>query len=253
MPGRVAFVGAGPGAADLITVRGARLLGEADVVLADALVAPALREQAPQAEWIAVGKRGYAESTRQARINAMLVDCAQRHPLVVRLKGGDPSIFGRLEEELAALAANGIACEVVPGITSALAAAAATRRPLTRRGVGRSVLLATAMTRDGAPPRSRRADTEVFYMASRQIDALRSRLLADGWPAATPVSIVSHIGWPLQEVSDHVLGDDLSGASGRHAGGPTLVIVGTGATAVDLGRAGVPIDGHPSGAAGPAP
>jgi uroporphyrin-III C-methyltransferase len=252
MAGRVAFVGAGPGAADLITVRGARLLGEADVVLADALVAPSLREQAPQAEWIAVGKRGYAESTRQARINTLLVECAQRHPLVVRLKGGDPSVFGRLEEELAALAANGIACEVVPGITAALAAAAATRRPLTRRGVGRSVLLATAMTRDGAPPKSRRADTEVFYMASRQIDALRSRLLADGWPATTPVIVVSHVGWPDQVVSDHVL-RDMSCASSRHAGGPTLVIVGTGATAVDLGGAGAPIDGHPSGAAGPAP
>jgi uroporphyrin-III C-methyltransferase len=203
-------------------------------VLADALVAPALREQAPQAEWIAVGKRGYAESTRQARINALLVDCAQRHQLVVRLKGGDPSIFGRLEEELAALAANGIECEVVPGVTSALAAAAATQRPLTRRGFGRSVLLATAMTRDGAPPMFRRADTEVFYMASRQIDALRTRLLADGWPAATPVNIVSSIGLPVQVVSDHVLGD-LSLASTRHAGGPTMVVIGIGATPVDLG------------------
>jgi uroporphyrin-III C-methyltransferase len=252
MTGRVAFVGAGPGAADLITVRGARLLGQADVVLADALIAPALQEMAPQAEWIAVGKRGYAESTRQARINDLLVDCAQRHRLVVRLKGGDPSVFGRLEEELAALAASGIACEVVPGVTSALAAAAATRRPLTRRGVGRSLLLATAMTRDGAPPAFRRADTEVFYMASRQIDALQMRLLADGWPAATPVSLVSDVGWPQQQVSDHVLGK-MAAASSRHAGGPTLVIVGVGATSVGPDPSGAPIDGRQPGTVGPAP
>ena len=119
--GRVVFIGAGPGAADLITLRGARRLAEASVVLFDALTDPALRELAPQATWIDVGKRGFCDSTGQTTIDALLVHHAQRHPLVVRLKGGDPSVFGRLEEELQALAAAGIECEVVPGLVEELA------------------------------------------------------------------------------------------------------------------------------------
>jgi len=124
--GKVFFIGAGPGAADLITVRGARRLAEADVVLHDALTDPALRELAPHARWIDVGKRGFCDSTAQATIDAMLVRHAREARVVVRLKGGDPSVFGRLEEELEALAAHGIECEVVPGVTAAIAAAAAT-------------------------------------------------------------------------------------------------------------------------------
>src|SRR6185503_6478502 len=98
--GKVFFVGAGPGAGDLITLRGARLLGRADVVLHDALTDPALRELAPKAHWVHVGKRGYRDSTVQVEINALMVKHASRGALVVRLKGGDPSVFGRLEEEL---------------------------------------------------------------------------------------------------------------------------------------------------------
>ena len=106
----------GPGAADLITLRGARALAQADVVLFDALTDPALRDLAPQAQWIHVGKRGFCDSTGQATIDALLVRHARsRATSVVRLKGGDPSMFGRLEEELEALAAAGIDCEVVPG------------------------------------------------------------------------------------------------------------------------------------------
>ena len=101
--GRVIFVSAGPGAADLITLRGARALGAAGVVLFDALTDSALRELAPKAQWIDVGKRGFCHSTKQTAINALLVKQARAHQLVVRLKGGDASIFGRLEEELLAL------------------------------------------------------------------------------------------------------------------------------------------------------
>ena len=110
--GRVVFVGAGPGAADLITLRGAQRLAEADVVLFDALTDPALRRFAPQARWIDVGKRGFCAATGQAAIDAMLVRFAVAHAVVVRLKGGDPSVFGRLEEELDALARHGIEAEV---------------------------------------------------------------------------------------------------------------------------------------------
>lgn len=227
MTGRVVFVGAGPGAADLITLRGARALAQADVVLFDALTDPALRDLAPLARWIDVGKRGFCASTGQARINAVLVQQAQRHGVVVRLKGGDPSVFGRLEEELEALAGAGIDCEVVPGVTSALAAAAATRRPLTRRGRGRSVSLATAMT-DGLELRAiRTADTEVFYMAGRQLGALSRCLRAAGWAADAPVCVVSRAGWPDQLCSDHCVAT-LAEATLLHSGRPTVVTVGVG-------------------------
>lgn len=229
--GRVIFVGAGPGSAELITVRGARRLAEADVVLFDALADPALREHAPQALWVDVGKRGFCDSTGQATINALLVRHAREHRTVVRLKGGDPSIFGRLEEELQALAVAGIECEVVPGVTAAIAAAAHTQRPLTRRGAGRSVSLTTAMTRQGALQAGRHADTEVFYMAGRQLGALGRALRQAGWPADTAVNVVSRAGWPDAVASDHGL-HDLAAAAVLHAGRPTVVTVGEGARAL---------------------
>jgi uroporphyrin-III C-methyltransferase len=229
--GQVIFIGAGPGAADLITVRGAQRLRLANVVLFDALTDSALRAFAPRARWVNVGKRGFADSTGQSTINALLVKHAREVKVVVRLKGGDPSVFGRLEEELEALAAAGIACEVVPGITAAVAAAATTLRPLTRRGSGRNVSLTTAMTRTGALHASRTADTEVFYMAGKQLAALSRRLIAAGWPADTPASVVSRAGWPDQLHSDHRV-DSLDRATVIHAGRPTVVTIGAGAVPV---------------------
>lgn len=234
--GRVVFIGAGPGAADLITMRGAQRLAAAQVVLFDALTDPALRELAPHAQWLDVGKRGYRDSMGQARINALLVEQAQQHALVARLKGGDPSIFGRLEEELLALQAAGIDCEVVPGVTSALAAAAATQRPLTRRGRGRNVSLSTAMTRAGTLRASRSADTEVFYMAGHALAELSQRLLAAGWPAGEHVSVVSAVGTAEQHASVHSV-QTLGEAAAQHAGQPTVVIVGAGASALDVAEA----------------
>ncbi len=227
----VVFIGAGPGAADLITVRGAQRLSQAQVVLHDALTDPALRDLAPHARWIDVGKRGFCDSTGQARINALLVKHALEGLAVVRLKGGDPSIFGRLEEELAALAEAGIECEVIPGVTAAIAAAAATQRPLTRRGSGRSVALTTAMTRSGELRAARSADTEVFYMAGRQLGALSRRLVQAGWPAEAPVLVVSRAGWPDQIASDHSV-TSLAEAALLHSGRPTVVTVGSGARPV---------------------
>ncbi|MBS0440906.1 MAG: uroporphyrinogen-III C-methyltransferase [Proteobacteria bacterium] len=241
--GRVVFIGAGPGAADLITLRGARVLAQAEVVLFDALTDPALRAFAPDANWVHVGKRGFADSTGQATINALLVRHAREAGLVVRLKGGDPSIFGRLEEELEALAAAGIACEVVPGVTAALAAAAETRRPLTRRGTGRSVTLATAMTREGAlqvGTKGHHADTEVFYMAGRQLAALARRLRKAGWAADTPVSVVSRAGWPDALASAHSIAT-LGRATVLHSGRPTVVTVGAGAASLSRTRSESPL------------
>ncbi len=233
---KVTFIGAGPGAADLITLRGARALSRADVVLFDALTDPALRELAPAARWIDVGKRGFARSADQTAINALLVRMAREHTSVVRLKGGDPSVFGRLEEELEALAAAGIDCEVVPGVTAALAAAAVARRPLTRRGRGRSVSFSTAMTQQGELRASRSADSEVYYMAGKQLGALSRRLLAQGWAAddarvrGVPCRLARPVGQPAPTF------DTLPGATVLHAGRPTVVTVG--AAAEPVGRAG---------------
>jgi uroporphyrin-III C-methyltransferase len=244
---RVVFIGAGPGEADLITVRGARVLAQAQVVLFDALADPSLKDLAPSATWLDVGKRGFSgkegsDFNGQTRINQLLVQQAtevgQAHgsgAIVARLKGGDPSLFGRLEEELHALRAEGITCEVVPGVTSALAAAASTQRPLTRRGTGRSVSFTTAMTRTGdlqcGMGPGQRADTEVFYMAGRQLAPLSKGLLDAGWPADTEVSVVSRAGWPDMRHTVHTVGS-LDEASAIHAGRPTLVIVGAGASEI---------------------
>lgn len=231
----VVFIGAGPGAADLITLRGAQRLAAAEVVLFDALTAPELRKLAPQAHWIDVGKRGFCDSTGQVAINSLLVRHARAGRAVVRLKGGDPSVFGRLEEELQALAAAGLDAEVVPGVTAAIAAAAATQRPLTRRGRGRSVSLSTAMTRSGELQATRSADTEVFYMAGRQLAALGRRLRQAGWPDDTPVLVVSRAGWPDQLASDHRAGT-LAEAALLHQGRPTVVTVGVGAASIGAAR-----------------
>jgi uroporphyrin-III C-methyltransferase len=178
-----------------------------------------------------VGKRGFCKATAQARINDLLVEHARAGERVVRLKGGDPSIFGRLEEELMALQGVDVATEIVPGVSAALAAAAATARPLTRRGEGRSVALSTAMTEAHELRVSRRADTEVFYMAGRQLQTLAERLSEASWPADTPVCVVSRAGWPDQLVSDHQVAT-LAQADAMHAGRPAVVTVGIGARAV---------------------
>lgn len=229
--GHVIFIGAGPGSADLITLRGAAALARAEVVLFDALTDPALREVAPDAEWIDVGKRGFSTATAQTRINALLVQHAGGGALVARLKGGDPSVFGRLEEEMQALAEAGITFEVVPGVTAALAAAAASARPLTRRGNGRSVSLTTAMTQERELHAGRRADTEVFYMAGRQLAMLSRSLVEAGWAVDTPVCVVSRAGWPDQLISQHEVGT-LPAACVLHAGRPAVVTVGVGAAEV---------------------
>ena len=230
-PARVVFIGAGPGAADLITLRGARRLALAEVVLFDALTDPALREYAPKARWVDVGKRGFGHATGQAQINALLLQAAQTHRQVVRLKGGDPSVFGRLEEELEALRSQGIACEVVPGVTAALAAAAHSQRPLTRRGNGRSVSLSTAMTHLGQLRAGRSADTEVFYMAGRQLPALSRKLAEAGWPSGTVVCVVSRAGWPDALTTSHSVAT-LADAASLHADRPAVVTVGAGAVAL---------------------
>ncbi|HEX5484753.1 MAG TPA: uroporphyrinogen-III C-methyltransferase, partial [Limnobacter sp.] len=151
--GRVVLIGAGPGAEDLITVRGLRLLEQADCVFHDALVSPSLLLHArPNAKIVAVGKRCGKQSTAQTFINKQLVLAAQQHALVVRLKGGDPMVFGRADEELNALRDAGHEVQVVPGVTAALAAASSLQASLTLRGVARSLTLTTPSVGVGEIP-----------------------------------------------------------------------------------------------------
>jgi uroporphyrin-III C-methyltransferase len=224
--GKVYLIGAGPGAADLITVRGARLLGEAEVVLYDALVTPEMLALCPQAELIPVGKRSGQRSTAQTVINEKLVDCARRYARVVRLKGGDPMLFGRADEELRALEEAGVEVEVVPGITTAVAAAAATLQPLTKRGVARSVAFFTSSTAPDQPdhPALPETDTLVQYMGGREAAATAERLLAEGRRPDLPVVIVENCSRADQRVQRLTLADLAHGLDVAH--GPVLVMIG---------------------------
>ncbi|MES2016159.1 MAG: uroporphyrinogen-III C-methyltransferase [Pseudomonadota bacterium] len=224
--GKVYLVGAGPGAQDLITLRGARLLAQADVVLHDALVTDEMLALCPQAQKILVGKRCGQLSTAQAFINKQMVDSAKKFPLVVRLKGGDPMLFGRADEELRALEEAGIEVEVVPGITTAVAAAAASKQPLTKRGVARSVAFFTSST---APEHAAHAaipdtDTLVQYMGGREAIVTAQRLLDQGRRADTPVVVIENCSRPDQRIVRLTLATLAHGLGPSH--GPVLVMLG---------------------------
>ncbi len=200
-PGKVYLVGAGTGPADLLTLRAARVLADADVVFHDALVHPDVLAVASRAEKIAVGKRCGKHSTAQRFINKRLVDAARTHRIVVRLKGGDPMLFGRAQEELDALRAAGIDVEVVPGVTAALAAAADLGVSLTRRGLSRNVVFVTPRVGDGERPNDwaamvSQADTAVIYMGAGEAAAISAALLARGKPPSLPVAVVENASLP---------------------------------------------------------
>src|SRR5476649_3085325 len=216
--GKVYLIGAGPGAADLITVRGARLLSQAQVVLHDALIEPAMLDYAPDARKIAVGKRCGQRSTAQHFINKQIVDAAGEHEVVVRLKGGDPMLFGRADEEMRALEDAGIEVEVVPGITTALAAAAASKQPLTKRGVARSVAFFTSSTAPEHAEQSAIPDTDtlVQYMGGREAVATAERLLAQGRHADTPVVVIENCSRPDQRILRLTLATLAHGLGAKH-------------------------------------
>lgn len=204
--GRVFLVGAGPGAPDLLTLRALRLLQQADIVLHDALVHPETLALASKARLVQVGKRCGRHATAQSFINKRLVDAARRYACVVRLKGGDPMLFGRAQEELDALAAAGITAEVVPGITAAVAASAALGVSLTRRGLSRHVCMVTPRVAQDPSAMSDNDwvsplllnDTAVIYMGATQAAAIASTLIARGKPATTPLAVVQNASLPTQ-------------------------------------------------------
>jgi uroporphyrin-III C-methyltransferase len=199
--GKVYLVGAGPGAPDLLTIRAARLLESADIVLYDALVHPDTLALAARARKMDVGKRYGKVSTEQRFIIRALIEAARTHEVVVRLKGGDPMIFGRAQEEIDALREAGIEVEVVPGITAALAAAATLQISLTQRGVARSVTFLTPRVgRDETAsewlPAAIEADSVVLYMAAGASQAIAQALIAAGKAASTPVALVESASLP---------------------------------------------------------
>ncbi|MFM9885062.1 MAG: uroporphyrinogen-III C-methyltransferase [Burkholderiales bacterium] len=230
MTGTVYLVGAGPGAPDLLTVRAVRLLERADIVFHDALVHPETLALAARAEHIAVGKRCGKYSTAQRFINKRLVDAAQHHAVVVRLKGGDPMLFGRAQEEIDALRRAGITVEVVPGITSALAASAELGASLTQRGVSRSVVFVTPRVGENESASSWinaavAADTAVIYMGRGEAAAITNALISHGRAPNTPVAIVENAS--LEHPSRHI-GRlvDLPDLAARTGDGPTIIILG---------------------------
>lgn len=228
--GKVYLVGAGPGAPDLITLRGAEVLKRAGIVFHDALVHPGTLELAGRAEKIAVGKRCGRFATAQQFINKRLVDAARKYHTVVRLKGGDPMLFGRAHEEIAALQAAGIEFEVVPGVTAALAASAELGVSLTRRGIARNVALVTARAGAGEAQNDwakhvAAADTAVIYMGAGQAAEIAATLIARGVPRDTPAAIVENASLPEARRFTMPL-SDLGRAAELGISGPAVIMLG---------------------------
>lgn len=232
--GRVTMVGAGPGDPELITLKGMRALAGADVVLFDDLVPASILDFARrEATRINVGKRGYAPSVRQEEISSLLVKLARDGKNVVRLKGGDPLIFGRANEEIAALRAAGFAIEIVPGVTAACAGAAALGASLTSREIARRVQFITAHTKDGAFPEDfdwgaladARATTAV-YMGNRTLPALSRRLLEEGLAPDTPAVLVERASTPEERIIAGSIASLPEKVAGETIVGPAMVLIG---------------------------
>jgi uroporphyrin-III C-methyltransferase len=238
--GRVVLVGAGPGAADLITVRGLRLLQAADCIFYDALVCPELLQHAaPHAKLVAVGKRCGQRSTAQHFINKQLVEAAKHHALVVRLKGGDPMVFGRADEEIQTLKKAGVNVEVVPGVTAAVAAAASLQTSLTLRGVARSLLITTPTTGQDEAPNTQpcmgqEADTVAIYMGLRQAQGWAAQLLAQGRAASTPVVVCASVSRADETFIPTTLGALPYLDAEQFGEGPCLILMGQALAAVSL-------------------
>ncbi|MBI1397833.1 MAG: uroporphyrinogen-III C-methyltransferase [Betaproteobacteria bacterium] len=230
MTGTVHLVGAGPGAADLLTLRAARLLRMADIVFHDALVPDDILSLAERARHVRVGKRCGAHSARQEDINGLLIAAAQEHETVVRLKGGDPMLFGRAQEEIDALRSAGIDVQVVPGITAAFGATSSLLQSLTERGLSRSVVFLTPRTGRGAVAcdwarPAATADTAVLYMAGRDATAVTAALLLAGVPASRPCVVVESATLPGERAWPTPL-HGLARTCARIGDGPALVLMG---------------------------
>ena len=257
--GRVSLVGAGPGDPDLLTLKALKALRAADVVVHDGLVSEAVLDLAPEgARRICVAKRKSRHSHGQDDINRMLVAFAGQGLAVVRLKGGDPFIFGRGGEELEACRAAGVEIDVVPGVTAALAASAAAQAPLTHRGAASSVTFVTAHAAGGETPNldwpalARAGHTVVIYMGRTKAGEIARRLIAAGRSASTPALVVENASLPDERRISTTL-VELPAAADQLAG-PSLLIVGEAmalALAKSEDRPSLPSKGRVAGEAGP--
>ena len=230
----VHLVGAGPGDPELLTVRAVKLLRRADVLVHDRLVDPAVLDLAPPwAERVDVGKTPGVPSPSQKEINAVLVDRGRRFECVVRIKGGDPFVFGRGGEEAAALRAASLEVEFVPGVTSAVAAPAAAGIPVTMRGVASGFTVVTAH-QDPSSDRfldwdalARTGTTLVILMGAARAAQITDRLRAGGMAHDTPVAVISSATTPTQ----HIVRTDLEGLAGLRVRSPATIVVGPAASA----------------------
>jgi uroporphyrin-III C-methyltransferase len=228
-PGSVWLTGAGPGDPGLLTLYAWRALNEADVILYDALVSEEILSLAGGARLEAAGKRAGGQRIPQPRINQRLITLARGGARVLRLKGGDPLIFGRGGEEALALAAAGIPFRIVPGISAGIGGTAAASIPLTHRGVARSVAFATGHDSAGNLPDldwiafSRGAEVLVLYMAVRHLDAIADRLIQAGRTPAEPVALIQDATRPDQNVIITTLAE---AAGHAMSSAPTLIVIG---------------------------
>jgi uroporphyrinogen III methyltransferase/synthase len=231
--GTVYLVGAGPGDPGLLTLRAAELMERADVLVYDALVSPAIMDRAPHVERVYVGKRGGEHSRTQEQINAVLVDLAGKHRTVVRLKGGDPFVFGRGGEEALVLARAGIPFEVVPGVTAGIAAPAYAGIPVTQRGMAASVAFVTGHEDPTKPDTdvdwahlARGVGTVVFYMGVGKMADNFRRLTEHGRSADTPAAAIEWGTYPRQRTVTGTLRTLPAIAKEAGIGAPSLIVVG---------------------------
>ena len=233
-PGKVYLVGAGPGDPGLLTVKAAELLKAADCVIYDYLVNPAILQlAASRAEKLYVGKQGCGKGWKQADINRLLLEKAQQHRLVVRLKGGDPFVFGRGAEEAEALVDAGVEWEVVPGVSAGSAVAAYAGIPVTHRGLSSSVAFVTGHETPGKAESSIRwehlangVDTIVFFMGVAKIQAISAQLIQHGRSAATPVAVIRWGTYNEQEVLVGDLTNIATLIEQAQMKAPALIVVG---------------------------
>ena len=240
--GHVALVGAGPGAADLLTLRAMRLIAAANIVVHDALVPSEVLELVPHGiARIAAGKRKGCHSKSQDEINALLVSLARAGKRIVRLKCGDPLIFGRAGEELSALRAAGIAHDVVPGVTAAFAAAADFALPLTLRGVASSLVFTTGhdLKGEALPDWARLAvagSTVAVYMGRTIAASVATRLMQAGLPAETPVAVVENASHANARLFHGTLADLPALERRTELTGPVMTIIGEAVAGADFCR-----------------
>ena len=229
--GKAFLIGAGPGDPELLTLKAARVLGEADVVLVDDLVnREVLRFARPGARVMEVGKRCGCKSTPQAFIERLMVRLARRGCIVARLKGGDPFVFGRGGEELAALRAAGVDVEVVSGITAGIAAPAALGIPVTHRDAARGVTFLTGHARDGGEPDwgalRETGTTLVVYMGITRVNAMVAGMLEAGFPAATPACAIQNGTLASQDEVVATLADLPAAVAKARLASPAILVIG---------------------------